>query len=270
MIISKSNKNSDKNSPIALFDSGVGGLTVLKQLKEVLPNETYIYYGDTLHMPYGDKSEEQLLQYSSKIFEYFEKRNCKAVVMACNTTSSVVYEQVKDMYNFKLFSIVHAVSEVLASLDIKKLGVFATKATVESGAYNRKIAEYNPNIEVFGQFCPKWVHFVEENSMNEPKNKKEILADLEKMLENNPDKILLGCTHYPFLLDILSSGVQKDLFIDPSLYFAQYIKRYLHSKDLLATHVEEDEFYVSENPEQFVVSAQMFYKLAYLPKVLTF
>ena len=265
----KNNKN--QNSPIALFDSGVGGLTVLNKLKKILPNETFIYYGDTLHMPYGEKTKAQLLEYSSNIFNFFEKNNCKAVVMACNTTSSVIYEDVYKNYDFELFSIVHSVSKVLASLDVNSLGVFATKATISSGAYQNLITKYNSKIKVYGQDCPDWVHYVEEKSMNKPENKQSILADLRKMLLNNPDKIVLGCTHYPFLTDILSEICPMDKFIDPADYFADYIKNTLKSMGLLAdSKAGEDRFYVSSNPENFVKAAEMFYKLDKNPELLVF
>ena len=115
-----SNKlNSD--SPIAFFDSGIGGLTVLNKVKKVLPNESFIYYGDTVHMPYGEKTKEQLLEYSDNIFRFFEEKGCKAVVMACNTTSSVIYNDVKGKYNFKLYPIVQSVAEILSKLNISRL-----------------------------------------------------------------------------------------------------------------------------------------------------
>ena len=263
--------NYDKNSPIALFDSGVGGLTVLNKLKKILPNETFIYYGDTAHMPYGEKTKEQLLKYSSDIFKFFEQKGCKAVVMACNTTSSVIYEDVKDNYNFNLFSIVHSVSKILASLDVERLGIFATRATIMSGAYQKLISKFNPRISVYGQFCPSWVHIVEENSMNVERNKKIILNDLNNMLKNKPDKIVLGCTHYPFLLDVLSENCDINLFIDPAIYFAQYIKSSLEESDLISDKkTSEDEFFVSSNPEQFKASSKMFYELDKNPKLLTF
>ena len=261
---------SQKSQPIALFDSGVGGLTVLNQLKKILPNETYLYFGDTLHMPYGEKTKTQLLEYSDKIFKYFEKRNCKAVVMACNTTSSQVFEDLKDRYNFKIYSIVHSVSEVLGSLDIARLGIFATRGTILSGAYQEKITQINPNMKVFGQFCPDWVHIVEENSMNQLSNIKIIKCDLEKMLENNPQKIVLGCTHYPYLLDVLSEFAPREMFIDPAIDFAKYIKFDLDKQNLLAESKEYgDEFFVSSNPESFKVSAKMFCELEDKPELLT-
>lgn len=269
MLISKN--NNDKNSPIALFDSGVGGLTVLNKLKKILPNENYIYYGDTAHMPYGEKTKEQLLEYSDNIFRFFEKRGCKAVVMACNTTSSVIYEEVKDKYNFRLFSIVHSVAKILSSLDIERLGIFATRATISSGAYQKKITDYNPMIKVYGQHCPQWVHIVEENTADQPENIKIIHSDLMKMLQNNPQKIVLGCTHYPFLSNVLSQIAPEDLFIDPAIDFADYIKNELFAENMLSnSDTSAEEFFVSSNPESFKVSAKMFYEIKENPQLLTF
>ena len=251
-------KNLDCNSSIAFFDSGIGGLTVLNKVKKVLPEESFIYYGDTLHMPYGEKSKEQLLEYSDKIFKFFEAKGCKAVVMACNTTSSVVYEDVKGKYNFKLYPIVQSVAEILAKSEVSSLGIFATRATIESKAYEKEIAKYSPDIKVFGQFCPQWVHFVEENSMSLPDNTAVIKADL-------------GCTHYPFLLDVLSEFAPRELFIDPAESFARFIKDDLAKENLLSTSNDRFEaFYVSSNPENFKSSSKMFYDVKDLPELLTF
>ncbi len=264
-------KNIDNNSPIAFFDSGIGGLTVLNKVKAILPNESFLYYGDTLHMPYGEKSKEELLKYSDNIFKFFEAKGAKAVVMACNTTSSVIYEDVKDKYDFKLYPIVQSVSKILAGLDVNTLGIFATRATIESGAYQREISKYNKEMKVVGQYCPNWVHIVEENSMSEVANQEIIKSDLDKMLENNPDKIVLGCTHYPFLADELSRYVSRDMFIDPAVDFANYIKSDLEQNSLLTSNNERfEEFYVSSNPELFKSSAKMFYDVENLPKLLNF
>ena len=112
--------NFDSDAPIAFFDSGVGGLTVLNKVKKILPNENYIYYGDTLHVPYGEKTKEQLLESSDKILKFFEQKGCKAVVMACNTTSSVIYDDIKNKYNLKLYPIVQSVAEILAKEPIER------------------------------------------------------------------------------------------------------------------------------------------------------
>lgn len=263
--------NIDRNSPIAFCDSGLGGLTVLSKVKQILPSESYIYYGDTAHMPYGEKSKEQLLEYTEKIFKFFESKNCKAVVMACNTTSSVIYEEIKDNYSFRIFPIVQSVSKILSELPVSRLGIFATRATINSHVYQKEIAKYNSKMNVFGQYCPEWVPIVENNEIYSPKSRIIIKEDFEKMMENNPEKIVLGCTHYPFLLDILSEFAPRDLFIDPALPFAQYIKTELIKAGLTTTnHNSEEEFYVSSNPESFKNSSKMFYELNKSPELLNF
>lgn len=262
---------SNKKSPIGLFDSGVGGLTVLKRLKEILPDETYIYYGDTLHMPYGEKTKEQLIEYSTPIFNFFEKEGCKAVVMACNTTSSNIFTEVKDKYKFKMYSIVHSVSEILAKLPVKKLGIFATRATITSGAYQNIINSYNHDIKVIGQYCPDWVHIVEDNSADLPVNIDIIEQDLKTMLKNKPEKIVLGCTHYPYLLNVLTQFAPSDMFIDPAVDFAKYIKNDLAKNNLLNNEEKaDDKFFVSSEPENFRISAKTFYELKQAPELLTF
>ncbi len=264
--------NFDKNSPIAFFDSGVGGLTVLNKVKKILPDENYLYYGDTAHMPYGEKTKAQLLEYSDKIFKFFEEKGSKAVVMACNTTSSVVYNDVKGKYNFKLYPVVQSVAQILAGLPIERLGIFATRATIDSGAYQKEIAKYNPDIKVFGQHCPQWVHIVEENTANSRRSVEIIKSDLDKMLENNPEKIVLGCTHYPFLIDVLSKFAPREMFIDPAIDFANAIKHDLTKSGLLKDDKTPsvEEFYVSSNPRNFKSASKMFYELTKEPELLVF
>lgn len=252
----------NKNAPIGFFDSGVGGLTVLKQVKQILPTESFIFFGDTLHVPYGDKTKEELLSYSENILGFFEKREVKAVVMACNTTSSVIYEDIKDKYNFKLYPLVQSCAKVFSELKIKKLGVFATKATINSKAYEKEITKYNPDMKVIGQYCPDWVKIVENNASQTPKNIEIIKNDLEKMLINKPDKIVLGCTHYPYLLDILTKYAPKELFIDPAISFAEFIKNDLQKSNILADNKNRfEEYFVSSSPEKFKQASKMFYDL---------
>lgn len=259
------------DAPIGFFDSGVGGLTVLNKVKKIMPNESFIFYGDTLHVPYGDKTKEQLLEYSKNILKFFEQKGCKAVVMACNTTSSVIYDDIKDDYDFKLYPVVQSVGKILSQLPIERLGVFATKATIDSGAYEKEVNKYNKGIKVFGQFCPNWVNIVENDLTKDLASIAVIKKDLDKMLTNKPEKIVLGCTHYPYLINILSIFAPKDMFIDPAVPFAQYIKDDLTQNNLInnsSGHFEE--FYVSSAPEKFKQAAKMFYNLKQNPKLLTF
>lgn len=257
------------NRPIAFFDSGVGGLTVFAKVKKLLPNENYLYFGDTKNMPYGEKSEEQLIEFADRIFKFFEKQNAKAVVMACNTTSAITYEKLKDNYNFKIYPIIQTVCSTLAGLDgVKSLGVIATPATINSHAYSKGIAKYNKDMKVYELAAPNWVRIVEEHRIHQPQSIEQIKEILEVMKENNPDKIVLACTHYPYLLDVLKKFLPEDKYIDPAIFFAQSIKNDLEKNNLLGKEPTYERFYVSSDPENFKIASELFYKLDTLPELV--
>lgn len=264
---SKITSKITNNRPIAFFDSGVGGLTVYTKLKELLPLEDYIYFGDTKHMPYGEKTESQLLEYAARIFEFFVKKNAKAVVMACNTTSSVIYDKVKDKYDLKIYPIIQSSAKIIANLPIKTAGVFATHATVNSNAYKREIQKYNPDIEVVQIACQEWVKIVEGNRISAPESREKIKEKITQILKFKPDRIILGCTHYPYLINVLSEFAPRDMFIDPAVYFAEYIKNDLEKNHLLGNSKSVEEIYVSSSPENFKQSAKMFYDIKELPQL---
>lgn len=257
------------NRPIAFFDSGVGGLTVFAKVKKLLPNENYLYFGDTKNMPYGEKSEKQLIEFADRIFKFFEKQNAKAVVMACNTTSAITYEKLKDNYNFKIYPIIQTVCSTLAGLDgVKSLGVIATPATINSHAYSKGIAKYNKDMKVYELAAPNWVRIVEEHRIHQPQSIEQIKEILEVMKENNPDKIVLACTHYPYLLDVLKKFLPEDKYIDPAIFFAQSIKNDLEKNSLLGKEPTYERFYVSSDPENFKIASELFYKLDILPELV--
>lgn len=257
------------NRPIAFFDSGVGGLTVFSKVKKLLPNENYLYFGDTKNMPYGEKSEEQLIRFADSIFRFFEQKNAKAVVMACNTSSAVTYEKLKNNYNFKIYPIIQSVCESLANLDgVKSLGVIATPATINSHAYSREIKKYNSEMKVFELAAPEWVRIVEEHRIHKPQSIEQIKEVLEVMTEYKPDKIVLACTHYPYLLDVLKKVMPAEKFIDPALFFAQNIKDDLAKNGLLGDKFEYEKFFVSSDPENFKLASELFYKLDELPQLV--
>lgn len=255
------------NKPIAFFDSGVGGLTVFDKVKKILPNEDYIYFGDTKNVPYGSKTNQELLKFTTEVFKFFEKQDVKAVVMACNTTSATIYEDLKKLFGFKIYPIIQSCAEIIANQSVKKLGVFATPATIKSGFYAKEINKYNPDIEIFEMACPEWVGIVESNSKNE--NVELIEKYIVEMLKNAPDKIVLGCTHYPYLLDVLEKFAPREMFIDPSEYFADFIKSDLEDNGLLkcknTSSKGSEKFYVSANPDGFKHASKMFYDIIELP-----
>lgn len=262
--------SSTNKLPIAFFDSGVGGLTVFEKLKKLLPNEDYLYFGDTKNMPYGEKTKEQLLSYSDNIFKFFEKKGVKAVVMACNTTSATTYEALKNNYNFKIYPVIQSVAKIIGEMDLQRIGVFATIATINSKAYSREISKYNSKMEVLELACPQWVRIVEEKRENEKDSEILITQKLAEMLWYNPEKIILGCTHYPYLLNILTKYAPAETFIDPAEHFAQYIVENLKDNNLLNSSNQNgyEKFYVSSNPENFQKAGSMFYTINELPELI--
>ena len=127
------------NNPIGFFDSGVGGLTVYSKFRKKLPSENCLYYGDTVHLPYGNKSKDELISYARFILDFFKNKNVKAVVIACNTSSSAAYNVIKDEYDFKIYPIIQCCAQIISALPIQKLGIFATCATINSGVYEKEI-----------------------------------------------------------------------------------------------------------------------------------
>ena len=260
------------NNPIGFFDSGVGGVTVFEQVKKLLPHENYIYFGDTKNMPYGEKTESQLLEFADNIFRFFEKQNAKAVVMACNTTSAIVYEKLKDKYNFKVYPIIQSVAKRLSELPIKRLGIFATPATINSHCYKNEIKKYNSYMEVVEIPCPQWVKIVEDGIENTEFGRESVKLKMMEIIEFKPENIVLGCTHYPYLLDVLKEFAPSETFINPSIEFAKIIKT-----DICANNMQNssdkagyEKFYVSANPEKFQKSASVFYEIKEIPSLAEF
>ena len=252
-----------KESPVGFFDSGVGGLSVYSKFRKVLPFENTIYFGDLKNLPYGNKSKEELIVFARNILDFFQTKNVKAVVIACNTSSALAYDSIKNDYDFEIYPIIQSCAKVISSLNLNKVGVFATQGTVNSGAYKREIAKYNSHIDVVEIACPNWVDIVEGRFSN---GLEDIKARLAEMQSFNPDKVILGCTHYPYLLEALVQSAKEDLFIDPAQIFVDYLTQNLLKNE--SNTIGKEEFYVSANPEAFVQNAQMFYELKNLPEIV--
>ncbi len=245
-------------------------MTVLKQFREILPNEDCLYFGDTKNMPYGEKSEKELIEFADKIFKFFEEKRVKAVVMACNTTSAITYEKLKDNYHFKIYPIIQSVTKILSELPINKIGILATHATINSHAYLKGINKFNNKINVYEIACPGWVKIVENGLEQDDNSQIEIKNKLSEMLINNPDKIVLACTHYPYLLPQLSKYADKNLFIDPAKAFAEFIKWDLTKNNLLNQSTKQgiEKFYVSASPEKFEKASAIFYNISTNPELI--
>ena len=240
------------------------------KLYKLLPNENFIYFGDTANVPYGTKTKEELLVITHKIMDFFAKRNVKSVVMACNTTSAVAYDTLKNDYDFKIYPLIQTACQKIAETGAKKIGILSTEATANSHAYKNNIQNFDKDITVFEHGCPKkWVEMVENHTQNLPENFDVIKENLTVLLEQNVDRIVLGCTHYPYLKDILVKISGKDIFIDPSEFFAESITNDIKSRcPNSKPNQTEPEFYVSSSPKKFIQSAEIFYSLNKLPQLI--
>ena len=258
--------------PIGFFDSGVGGLSVLSRFRKLLPNENVVYYGDTIHLPYGNKSQEELVGYAKNILNFMQTKNVKAVVIACNTSSAQAYDTIKNVYPypFNIYPIIQTCAKGLGVNNYKRLGVFATEATVKSGKYTEELKKHNLNIQVKEMASKNWVGIVEGVGENIEENRLHIKDEIEEMLEFKPDKIILGCTHYPYLMNEFVKYAPRELFIDPADVFVKYIKHDLNTLNLLNQSKEagKEEFYVSSKPKEFVENAKLFYEVKNLPIVI--
>ena len=258
----------DKNSPIGVFDSGVGGLTVVKELMEQLPDERIIYYGDTARVPYGNKSRETVIRYSREIADFLCEQKVKAIVVACNTASALALDELTKTVPVPIIGVVKPGARAAAEATVKgRIGVIATKATVNSGIYEEYLKAKKPEIRVFAKACPLFVPLVEEGLTDDPITDSIIHRYLDGLLEEGIDALVLGCTHYPLLKDSIARAVGRNvMLVNPAFETARSFKELLTEKGLLreqrkntgaAVGTEKEElksgnmFYVSDSPEQF-------------------
>lgn len=263
-------KNIDNTKPIGFFDSGVGGLSVLSRFRKLLPMENTIYIGDTIHLPYGNKTKEQLIGYAKSILNFFAENGVKAVVIACNTSSAQAYDTIKSEYDFPIYPIIQSSSKVIATSGITRVGVFATESTIKSEKYAQELTKYNPNIKVKSMASKNWVGIVEGVGKNIEEDIKNIKNEISEMMDFKPEKIILGCTHYPYLMNEFVKYAPQSMFIDPAEIFVKFIFNDLQKRKLLNTDLVKgrEEFYVTSSPKDFVNNAKIFYKLNTLPKLI--
>lgn len=253
--------NSD-NKFIGVFDSGIGGLTVVKSIVETMPGENIIYFGDTAHVPYGTRSREQITEYVLNDVEFLSTFDLKAVVIACNTADSIAREKVKEIYPLPVFGVVDPASETAAhSTKNGKIGVIATNATVNSGAYDKAIAAYNNKAQVFSVACPLLVPLVENGRFK----KDDVVINtvlreyLEPLKKAGVDTLVLGCTHYPLLYDVIAQIMPGVNIISSSVCAANALKNGLAGLDILNCGSSgERKYYVSDNADSFEKTALIF------------
>lgn len=235
--------------PIGMFDSGSGGLTVLKEYTKLLPNEDFIYFGDTAHLPYGDKSPEKITEYCSEIVKFLINKNVKMIVIACGTASANAYSYLKKTFDIEIKSIIEPTA---SSLKDSNIGIIATKSTIRSNAWEDAILTYNPNAKITAIACPLFVPLIEEGLIDNPGTDYIIKEYMDKLnvIANNITSVVMGCTHYPLLADKLQSSLPQDVkLINIGKISAQDTLNYLKTNNIQndISHKGSIELHSSDN-----------------------
>ena len=251
-----------KSSYIGVFDSGIGGLTVVKAIADIMPNENIIYFGDTAYVPYGTRSKRQITEYVLADVKFLNTFDLKAIVIACNTADSIARAEVEKLYDLPIFGVVDPASKRAAELTRNgKIGVIATNATVNSGAYDAAIASYNKDAKVYSVACPLFVPLVENGRFGKGDIVIETVAReyLDPLVAKGIDTLVLGCTHYPLLTDVIES-LYPDLQIISSSGAAADTLRQNLAKSELASDTNDSirKYFVSDDADGFKRQAQVF------------
>lgn len=247
----------DKEKYIGVFDSGVGGLTVVKSLLEKLPNENIVYLADNKHMPYGDKTNEQIIKYVQDDVKFLNNYDLKAILIACNTADSIASDKIRQTSSIPVFGVIEDTCKQAVRLTKNdRIGVIATTATINADVYHKELLRFNPHIKVYNQACPFLVPLIEEGKFDIGNQEiRFILEDyLSPLIENDIDTLILGCTHYELLSEII-----KDMY--PQLNLVSSSRCVI---DNLAKQIEQNDntnneqlYFVSSDSEKFKDVASM-------------
>lgn len=251
--------------PIGIFDSGIGGLTVANAVSKLLPNEQLIYFGDTAHLPYGDKSKALIQSYATTITDFLlHSKNCKAVVIACNTASAAAYEVLRDQYKGKVpvITVIDPMIEaVIADDDIMRVGIIATKTTVASGVYQEKFTRRKPELDYRALATPLLASMIEEGFYNDNISHAVLDSYLSHDELQGIDGLVLACTHYPLIKNEIEAYYNHKVKIfDSAEEVAKKLKWILEKEGLAANSKKaEDVFYVTDYTDSFEKTTQTFY-----------
>ncbi len=259
--------------PIGIFDSGIGGLTVLKEILSVLPGEDTIYLGDTARVPYGIRSPETVTRYSFENTKFLVSNGIKILVVACNTVSSVSLDAIRASLNIPVVGVIEPGAKAAAAATRRgRIGVIGTDATIRSGSYSKAIKALNDSIEVFGLACPLFVPLVEEGWTDGEVVELTAERYLKDIADKGIDTLVLGCTHYPLLKDVLSKVMGEGVkLIDSAIETAREIKRILCALSIVNPGGGEiRRFYVTDSPGKFVQVGERFLgrQIGYIRKIV--
>ena len=253
---------TNSRQSIGVFDSGVGGLTVVRALMERLPFESIIYFGDTARVPYGVKSSETITGYASQITEFLLQQGVKLLIIACNTMAAVAHQAVTDLSPVPVLDVITAGAlSAVAGKHTKNIGVIGTPATIASNAYEQAIHRHNPDIRIVSQACPLFVPLVEEGWLDHHVTRLTAREYLNPMLTDNIDTLVLGCTHYPLIKELLQEVAGDDIrLVDSAEAMAEMAETLLREKNLSNPErvPPEYKFYVTDVPHRFQAIGERF------------
>ena len=243
-----------KDAPIALFDSGVGGLTIAKEIIDEFPNEEIIYFGDTAHLPYGPRPQKEVRNFALEIINYFKKLDVKMVIIACNTATAASLEVARKRFSFPIIGPIETgVEAAINKTENNKVGVIATEGTIGSGAYQTALIERLAEVEISAKACSAFVPLVEEGQLYTRETKEVIREHLLPLKEEGVDTLLLGCTHFPYLSRSIKEVVGEDIsLIYPGRSIALEVRSVLEEKNLT-----EGEIVCVFSEERFVEIAKI-------------
>ena len=251
------------NRPIGIFDSGIGGLTVVKAICERLPNEEIVYFGDTARVPYGNKSRQTIERFSLENVRFLLEHQVKAVVIACNTASSLALPALKATYRLPILGVIEAgAKQAIQTTEDRKIGVIGTHATIASGTYEECLKRLDSRVQVYSQSCPLFVPLVEEDWLYDEVTFEVAKRYLSPLKKTGVDTLILGCTHYPLLSGVICRVMGDEVrLIDSAVSIAIEVERVLKEKNLLngeGHKKRKTQFFVSDEPSKFLNLAEKF------------
>lgn len=260
-----------KDAPIGVFDSGVGGLTVFREIMRQMPNEKIVYFGDTARVPYGSKSRETVTRFSEQIVRFLQTFQVKTIVVACNTASAYALDTLEKKLDIPIIGVVKPGAKVAAETTKNgRIGVIATEATIGSGIYSQYIRQLNRNVTIYGKACPLFVPLVEEGLLQDPVTEEIARRYLAELIDTDIDTLILGCTHYPLIRSTLAGVVgDKVTLVNPAYETAVELKDMLKKLELLnevtpGLGSDRYQFYVSDKADKFVRFANSIIKYVIL------
>jgi len=240
---------------IGVFDSGLGGLTAVKELVRILPNEDIIYFGDTSRVPYGTRSRETIISYAKQDLNFLSTFNIKAALVACGTISAVALDTLKDDYRFDITGVIDSAAGAAAAATVNnKVGIIGTNATIKSGAYEKALLSISPDIKTVAVPCPLFVPLVENGHIkeNDPITALAVEHYIKQIVDFGADTIIMGCTHYPLIAHAIKKYVGGQVsLINPGKEAAKTLKEKLSSQQLLSQNGGTHRYYVSDSIENF-------------------